>query len=83
MVVIFFSFQAYSGVNGVINIVEEIKPPLKRNIVVSIIISKSIITGVYLLTNFAYLAVLTPSEILSSDAVAMTFGARYGRGVNR
>ncbi|KAK7072838.1 Y+L amino acid transporter 2 [Halocaridina rubra] len=38
--------------------------------------SMAIVTTIYFLTNVAYFAVLTPSEILSSNAVAVTFGNR-------
>ena len=61
--------------------VEEVKDPLKRNIVFSIIISSTVITVIYCLTNFSYLAVLTPSELLAADAVAMTFGAKIIAGL--
>lgn len=39
------------------------------------------VTVIYLLANLAYLAVLTPKQILASDAVAMTFGGEIFSGV--
>ncbi len=72
---------AYGGVSASINVVEEIKPPLARNVIASICGSMALITTFYLLTNFAYVSVLTPSEILASDAVAMTFSAKIFSGL--
>ena len=73
---------AYSGIQNAINVVEEIREPLKRNIISSIMISQLTIMAVYLLTNFAYVAVLTPYEILASDAVAMSFGDQILPGLS-
>ncbi len=42
----------------------------------SVTISQLAILVVYLLTNLSYLSVLTPSEVVASEAVAMTFGDR-------
>ncbi len=39
------------------------------------------VTVIYLLANLAYLAVLTPQEILASEAVAMTFGGKIFSGI--
>jgi hypothetical protein len=36
--------------------IEEIQEPLKRNVIVSIVVSIAVITVLYLLTNFAYMA---------------------------
>ncbi|XP_045592457.2 Y+L amino acid transporter 2 [Procambarus clarkii] len=66
---------AYSGWNSLGTIVEELKEPTK-NLPRAIAISITIVTIVYTLTNVAYYAVLTPAEILSSNAVAVTFGGR-------
>ena len=42
-----------------------------RNLPRAIYISLPLVTGVYVLANVAYLAVLTPTEMLSSDAIAV------------
>ena len=42
-----------------------------RNLPRAIVISISIVTVVYLIANIAYFAVLTPSEMLTSSAVAV------------
>lgn len=52
---------------------EEMKEPV-RNMPKAIIISISLITVIYTLTNTAYFAVLSEQEILNSDAIAVLFG---------
>ena len=42
-----------------------------RNLPLAIICSTSLVTVIYTLTNVAYLAVLTPAEMISSNAVAV------------
>ena len=51
-------------------VVEELKDPFK-NLPRAIGISMPIITLVYAMANVAYLIVLTPEELLSSNAVAV------------
>ncbi|RCN30794.1 hypothetical protein ANCCAN_23431 [Ancylostoma caninum] len=51
---------------------EEIEKP-KRTMPLAIVIGMVCIALIYVAVNFAYFVVLTPSQILSSDAVAMTF----------
>ncbi|XP_069953935.1 Y+L amino acid transporter 2-like [Cherax quadricarinatus] len=63
----------YSGWATTTWILEEVKDPL-RNVPRAIIISLTSITMIYILTNVAYFAVLTPSQMLSSAAVAVVFG---------
>lgn len=40
----------------------------------AICLAMGFVTVFYMLTNLAYLAVLTPAEMLASDAVAMVRG---------
>lgn len=50
-----------------------------RNIPLSIVVSLIVVTACYILTNVSYYAVLTPQEILGSEAVAVvSFGSSWG-----
>ena len=71
------AFWAYSGYDATSYIVEEIKDPFQRNMLGSAIISMITVCMVYMLTNFSYFLLLTPIEMLSSNAVAITFGAKF------
>ncbi|XP_069950522.1 Y+L amino acid transporter 2-like [Cherax quadricarinatus] len=66
---------AYGGWSSLTYLTEELKDPY-RTMPRAIAISMGIVTVIYTLTNVAYYAVLTPAEILSSSAVAVTFGNR-------
>lgn len=66
---------AYDGWNNLNYVTEEIINP-KRNLPLSIIIAIPMVTVCYLLVNISYLAVMSPSEMMISDAVAVTFGTR-------
>lgn len=49
---------------------EELKDPYK-NLPRAIYISLPLVTGIYVLANVAYLAVLTPQEMIASNAIAV------------
>lgn len=64
---------SYAGWNYLNFMTEELKDPYK-NLPRAIFISLPLVTVVYVLANVAYLAVLTPAEMMASDAIAVTFG---------
>ncbi|XP_045610438.2 LOW QUALITY PROTEIN: large neutral amino acids transporter small subunit 1 [Procambarus clarkii] len=65
---------AYGGWNYLNFVTEELKDP-HRNLPRAIWVALPLVTTVYVLVNVAYLAVLPPSHILSSNAVAVAFGS--------
>ncbi|XP_078603235.1 Y+L amino acid transporter 1-like [Branchiostoma floridae x Branchiostoma japonicum] len=66
---------AYDGWQTPNYVTEELINP-KRNLILTTMISMPLVTIVYLLTNIAYFAAMTPAELLTSDAVAVTFANR-------
>ncbi|CAF0938792.1 unnamed protein product [Adineta ricciae] len=64
---------AYSGWGSLTTVTEELKNP-KKNLWLSIVVALPIVIVLYVLTNISYFTVMTKSALLSSDAVAMTWG---------
>lgn len=70
---------AYDGWSSVTVVTEEIKRP-ERNIPRSILIAVPIVTALYVFINMAYMIVLSPSEMMTTPAIAVEFGERvFGR----
>jgi amino acid transporter len=67
---------AYNGWNYLNYITEELIEPTK-NLPRAILISCTICTIVYLLTNVAFYAGTSPDELLESKAIAVTFANKY------
>lgn len=64
---------SYAGWNYLNFMTEELRDPYK-NLPRAIYISLPLVTVIYVLANVAYLAVLTPQEMIASNAIAVTFG---------
>ncbi|KAK1330337.1 hypothetical protein QTO34_010526 [Cnephaeus nilssonii] len=62
---------AYDGWNQLNYITEELKNPF-RNLPLAIIIGIPLVTGCYILMNVSYFTVMTATELLQSQAVAVT-----------
>lgn len=67
-----FTYQGWNYLNF---IVEELQNP-KRNLPLAILISCVTVTVIYVLTNVAIYSVLSPAEMLKTDAVAVEFGRK-------
>lgn len=66
---------AYDGWNQLNYITEELIHPY-RNLPLAIMIGIPMVTLIYILVNIAYFTVLSPTEMLSASAVAVTFANR-------
>lgn len=64
---------SYAGWNYLNFMTEELRDPYK-NLPRAIYISLPLVTLIYVLANAAYLAVLTPQQMMASEAIAVTFG---------
>ncbi|XP_059516662.1 b(0,+)-type amino acid transporter 1-like [Myotis daubentonii] len=51
-----------------------LSPTVQQNLVWALMIAIPLVTGLYILVNISYLLVLSPNEILSTDAVAVSWG---------
>nr|XP_039265765.1 b(0,+)-type amino acid transporter 1-like [Styela clava] len=67
-----FSYDGWANLNRVTEEVNDVGKTLPRCIMIAI----TGVTAFYVLVNIAYFSVLTPENILSSKAVAVTFGYR-------
>lgn len=47
---------------------------VQQNLVWALMIAIPLVTGLYILVNISYLLVLSPNEILFTDAVAVSWG---------
>ncbi|KTF76912.1 hypothetical protein cypCar_00045815, partial [Cyprinus carpio] len=64
---------SYAGWYNLNNVTEEVKRP-EVNLPRALMIAIPMVTILYLLVNVSYLAVMTPTEMISSSAVAVTWG---------
>uniref|UniRef100_A0A3B4BJ63 b(0,+)-type amino acid transporter 1 n=1 Tax=Periophthalmus magnuspinnatus TaxID=409849 RepID=A0A3B4BJ63_9GOBI len=68
---------SYDGWNTLNFLTEELKHP-EVNLPRAVIIAISLVTGLYLLVNVSYLTVMTPKELMMSNAVAVTWNKVLG-----
>ncbi|XP_007258116.3 large neutral amino acids transporter small subunit 2 [Astyanax mexicanus] len=66
---------AYGGWNFLNYVTEELIDPY-RNLPRAIFISIPLVTFVYVFANVAYITAMSPTELLASNAVAVTFGEK-------
>ncbi|XP_004084716.1 b(0,+)-type amino acid transporter 1 [Oryzias latipes] len=64
---------SYDGWNNLNYVTEELKRP-EVNLPRALLIAISSVTALYLMVNVSYLAVITPKELMTSTAVAVTWG---------
>ncbi|VVC39532.1 Amino acid/polyamine transporter I [Cinara cedri] len=72
-IALYSGLWAFDGWGSSTMALEEIKNP-QRNILLSYILAVPSVTIIYVLMNVSYFTVLTKSEMVSSSAVAVTFG---------
>ncbi|KAE8605184.1 hypothetical protein XENTR_v10015010 [Xenopus tropicalis] len=66
---------SYDGWNNLNYVTEELKKP-EVNLPRAVMIAIPLVTCVYLLVNVSYFVAMTPRELLSSDAVAISWGVK-------
>ncbi|XP_068136308.1 b(0,+)-type amino acid transporter 1-like [Hyperolius riggenbachi] len=66
---------SYDGWNNLNYVTEELKNP-EVNLPRAVMIAIPLVTCIYLLANVSYFAAMTPQELLSSDAVAISWGLK-------
>ena len=74
----YIGLYPYSGWNYLSNAIEELKRP-ERNFPIAIMSSIVASTILYALAYSAYFTAMTPSEIMTTDAVAVTFAENIYR----
>lgn len=70
---------SYAGWNYLNFMTEELRDPY-RNLPRAIYISLPLVTGIYVLANMAYLAVLSAPEMIASNAIAVVSKKWYSKG---
>lgn len=71
-VAVYSGIFTYGGWQYLFMIIEEIKNP-HRTVPRSSILSLMVVTALYVFTNIAYFSVMTPAQMMQSEAVASTF----------
>ncbi|KAM4695348.1 b(0,+)-type amino acid transporter 1-like [Discoglossus pictus] len=66
---------SYDGWNNLNYVTEELKNP-EVNLPRAVMIAIPLVTCVYMMVNISYFAAMTPHELLSSDAVAISWGVK-------
>lgn len=74
-VALYTGMWSYDGWNQLAFVTEELKEP-NKNFPRAIWIAIPLVTLIYILANVAYLSVMTPTEIITGSAVAVTFAYR-------
>ncbi|CAF4880580.1 unnamed protein product, partial [Rotaria sp. Silwood1] len=69
----YLGLWSYDGWNSLNTVTEELKNP-QRNLWLSIVLALPAVTVLYVLTNVSYFTVLSKAALLSSSAVAVTWG---------
>ncbi|XP_010616333.1 b(0,+)-type amino acid transporter 1 [Fukomys damarensis] len=64
---------SFDGWNSIHYVVEELRSP-RRNLVLALTVAIPLVTSLYVLVNVSYFLVLSPREILSSEALAVSWG---------